>query len=134
MKPNSIKSKIRPTQTLFSLLTSNFSLPHLCAYKLKMQNEPNFTMYLSLLSDFLIETYNKTRHVNQKITNPIEPNTNPIEKRPKFNANFCYHRNLQPKTRFKPKNNKPNRTQTKPKKILAQNINIRYFLKEHISH
>jgi len=60
-----------------------------------MQNEPNFTMHLSKLSAVLIETYNDITLVNPKITNPIEPNTNPIARWIKINANFCHYRDLQ---------------------------------------
>ena len=60
-----------------------------------MQNEPNFRTSPMLLTTVTAATYNEKPLVNPKITNPIEPNTNPIAKRPKINANFCYDRELQ---------------------------------------
>ncbi len=47
-------------------------------------------------------------------TNPIKPNTNPIRKRPKINANFCYDKDLQWNNNVTTKKNEPNRTQTEP--------------------
>ncbi len=79
-----------------------------------MQNEPNFQTNWQTLTLVMADTYNEKTLVNQKITNPIEPNTNPIAKRPKINANFCHNKDLQRKTNFAPKNNEPNRTQIQP--------------------
>ena len=114
MKLISHKTLIRHRRTLFSLLTSHFSLPRLCAYKSFMQNEPNFQKTASTLSAVIAATYNEKPLVNPKITNPIEPNTNPIGKRPKINPNSCHNRELQRKTSFAPKNNEPKRTQSQP--------------------
>ncbi len=66
-----------------------------CEQNLFMQNEPNFQCSRSKLNAVIAVIYNENPLVNQKITNPIEPNTNPISKRPKFNANFCCSGDLQ---------------------------------------
>jgi len=79
---------------------------------LKMQNEPNLRKSPMLLTTVIAATYNEKPLVNQKITNPIEPNTNPISKRPKTNANFCHDRHLQQKTPLVSQNQ---RTQSNPK-------------------
>ena len=79
-----------------------------------MQNKPNFQTNRKTLTLVKERTYNDITSVNQKITNPIKPNTNPIGKPPKTNANFCHYRDLQRKTNFAPKNNKPKRTQSQP--------------------
>jgi len=79
-----------------------------------MQNEPNFQCSLSKLSAVLIETYNERTLPDTTKTNPIEPNTDPIEKRPKINANFSYDRHLQQKNPLVTKTNEPNRTQSQP--------------------
>jgi hypothetical protein len=42
-----------PRPTPFSLLTSNFSLPHLCTYKLKKSNEPNLHNFFTISLHFL---------------------------------------------------------------------------------
>ena len=90
-----------------------------CGQNLFMQNEPNFTRHLSKVSAVLIKTYNEKPLVNPKITNPIEPNTNPIGKRPKINVNFCYDRDLQWKNPLVNQNprtqSNPNRTRYEPK-------------------
>ena len=70
MKPNSIKSKDRPKPTLFSLLTSNFSLPHLCTYKLILPNKPNFQTTLSKLSAVMAGTYNEKKLLPTKKNKP----------------------------------------------------------------
>jgi len=88
--------------------------PPKCEKNLFMQNEPNFQCSRSKLNAVIADSYNKISLVNQKITNPIEPNTNPIPKRPKINPNSCNNRELQRKTSFAPKNNEPNRTQSQP--------------------
>ncbi len=85
-----------------------------------MQNEPNFQCSRSKLNAVIADSYNKISLVNQKITNPIEPNTNPIGKPPKINANFFHNRELQRKTSFAPKNNEPNRTQTEPNRTQTE--------------
>ena len=115
MKPNSIKPGSPPTdhrRTLFSLLTSDFSLPRLCTYKSFIQNEPNFRRSGLKLTAVIAGIYNEKTRVNQKITNPIEPNTNPIGKRPKINANFCRNKDLQRKIPIAVQNQ---RTQSNPK-------------------
>ena len=67
---------IRPRRTLFSLLTSNFSLPHLCAYKLKMPNKPNFQQSRPTVTLDMISTYNEKKLLptkkNTKNPNPIQ--------------------------------------------------------------
>ena len=61
---------IRPRRTLFSLLTSNFSLPHLCAYKLKMPNKPNFKKSRLIVTVDMIRTYNDNFPKNRKKNKP----------------------------------------------------------------
>ena len=66
-----------------------------CGQNLFMQNEPNFQSHQLKLSAVIAGVYNEKTRVNRKITNPIEPNTNPIGKRPEINANFCHNKDLQ---------------------------------------
>ncbi len=49
-----------------------------CGQNLFMQNEPNFQPNHLKLSAVITGFYNDITRVNQKITNPIEPKTNPI--------------------------------------------------------
>ena len=132
MRPNSIKSKVRRRRTICNL-TSDICLlisvrcplsitsalggpgnPPKCGQNLFMQNKPNFQTNRQTLTLVMAGSYNEKPLVNPKITNPIKPNTNPIGKRPKINANFCHYRDLQRKTPLVTKNNKPKQTQTKP--------------------
>ena len=70
MKPNSIKSKVRPRLTFFSFLTSNFSLPRLCAYKLIMPNKPNFQKSRLTVTQDMIRTYNDNFPEKRKKNKP----------------------------------------------------------------
>jgi hypothetical protein len=88
--------------------------PPKCGKNLFMQNKPNFQPNQLMLSAVIADTYNEKPLVNPKITNPIKPNTNPIGKPPKTNANFCHNKDLQRKTPLDSQNNKPNQTQIKP--------------------
>jgi hypothetical protein len=120
MNSNNLIRFRRPPQ--FNFLHSTFYILSaavaqefpLDTYKSFMQNEPNFQCSQSKLNAVIAATYNEKPIVNQKITNPIEPNTNPISKRPNINANSCHNRDLQRKISFAPNNNEPKRTQSQP--------------------
>jgi len=121
MKMNSIYfSKIRYQLVLYiwslGFRYYNLEFPKIRCWRIYgfMQNEPNFQGSRQTLTLVIAETYNERPLVNQTITNPIEPNTNPIGKPPKINPNSCHNRKLQRKTSFAPKNNEPNRTQSQP--------------------
>ena len=129
MKPNSIKpSSPKPSVSyvLFVLFLTKTNRPkrhkycssytystekELVSYKSFLQNEPNFQTNWSTLSAVIAETYNKYPSWKLAKTNPIEPNTNPIEKRTKFNANFFHYRDLQRKPPLTAKNNEPKTAQ-----------------------
>ena len=91
MKPNSINfNRNRDQHVLyiwslgfrycFGFRYSYFVFPKIPCRRIFvfMQNEPNFRKSLMLLSTAIADTYNQKTLVNQKKTNPFEPNTNPI--------------------------------------------------------
>ena len=93
-----------PRLTFFSLLTSNFSLPLLCAYKLNMPNKPNFQKTRLTVTLDMIRTYNdifpKKRKKNKPKTH--QKRTKIEKKRTKTNQN---EQNSTPKIPPKPNPN-----------------------------
>jgi len=96
-------SRVFPPSQPASLFALHLSFPPqshknfpLTLVTLFMQNEPNFTMHPSNLSAVLIATYNERTLPDMTKTNPIEPNTDPIEKRLIINANFSHNSQYGP--------------------------------------